>query len=231
MRKNLPEKFWRLTVETGSDLREFKKKKKSMYEIGMLVRIRLRGVWRKAKIVDRSDQKILVVYKGDHGFSEEWITPSTRNQKKTHEATRSNTLGEKLKEMQRNESKKQTTEKFNWRIRRWLESSDSLMDVREKETKEKIQDTKCPEIGGDDDVPESKNERHTKNPMFDFKIRDMLRPDKKPHSKRSNNNIESKFPSPPKRLSFTNSFDRTLLEKIRISERELRKMTMYHRYQ
>ena len=156
-RGRLPEKYATLRVITSNkDTTKHKKSEMNpMYKVGMLVRIRLRGVWRKAKIVDRTDAKILVVYKNDRGvFSEEWITPSARKDKKENkEASKPcNSLGEKLSEMRKHEKTK--SEKFNWRIQRWLDSSDGLSDEEDDEDlKEKPQDMKCPEDHEDERVP------------------------------------------------------------------------------
>ena len=234
-RERLPEKYATLRVITSNKntTKQFKNEMNPMYKVGMLVRIRLRGVWRKAKIVDRTEAKILVVYKNDRGvFSEEWITPSARKDKKENkEASKPcNSLGEKLSEMRRQTK----SEKFNWRIQRWLDSSDGLSDEEDDEDmKEKPQDMKCPE-DHEDDVPR-------KRYPIDFTVRTFLTRDKKqqikrrPNNNNNNNAMESKHHSilsPPKRPSFTNTFDRNLLEKIRVSERELRKKLNYHhRYQ
>ena len=233
-RDRLPEKYATLRVITSNkDTTKHKKSEMNpMYKVGMLVRIRLRGVWRKAKIVDRTDAKILVVYKNDRGvFSEEWITPSARKEKKKNKQASKpcNSLGEKLSEMRKHEKTK--SEKFNWRIQRWLDSSDGLSDEEDdEELKEKPQDMKCPEDHEDERVPR-------KRYPIDFSVRNFLTRDKKQQfTRRPNNNnaVESKIhsiPSPPKRPSFTSTFDRNLLEKIRVSERELRKQLNYHRYQ
>ena len=236
----LPEKYATLRVNTSKNNSIASEKTKmdnvnDAYKVGMLVRIRLRGVWRKAKIVDRSGPKILVVYKGDRGFSEEWITPSARNNNKKEASKNCNSLGEKLNQMRRNEIKNPKRQNFNWRIQRWLDSSDGLSDGEKEDEKEKRneadmlekqQDTKCPETHDDD----------RKHHPIDFTVRDFLSRDKKQFKRHpvNNNVMESKYrcvPSPPKRPSFMNTFDRNLLEKIRVSESELRKKLNYHRYQ
>ena len=83
-RDRLPEKYATLRVITSNKntTKQFKNEMNPMYKVGMLVRIRLRGVWRKAKIVDRTKRNTGRLQKRSCVFSEEDHLSARKEKKK-----------------------------------------------------------------------------------------------------------------------------------------------------